>query len=221
MKYLGKITDKKDLVTKEYVDTSVETKQDKLIAGANITIAEDGRTISSTGSGTSESDVFVLNLNVDDSGNVTSASHTYEETKTAIEGNKIIMMDAGLGAHNVAQGGFSAGNDIFFIIYNLPYVMQVVWKKGSDNLGTLERLIAFQPFVEANQMDTGYLFWSNADGWVTKEIPSFPTYTAGNGIAISSDNVISIVAPKVYSGADAPADTLGNNGDIYIQTSEA
>lgn len=97
MKYLGKITDNKDLVTKEYVDTLVKTKQDKLIAGANITIAEDGKTISSAGA----------------------------------------------------------------------------------------------------------------------------TYMAGDGIAISPNNVISIIAPKVYSGADAPADTLGNNGDIYIQTSEA
>ena len=49
MKYLGKITDNKDLVTKEYVDTSVEIKQDKLIAGNNITIAADGKTISVAG----------------------------------------------------------------------------------------------------------------------------------------------------------------------------
>ena len=45
--------------------------------------------------------------------------------------------------------------------------------------------------------------------------------TAGDGIFISPDNVISIIAPRVYSGADVPADTLGNNGDIYIQIPEA
>lgn len=45
--------------------------------------------------------------------------------------------------------------------------------------------------------------------------------TAGDGISISPDNVISITAPRVYSGADAPANTLGNNGDIYIQIPEA
>ena len=44
---------------------------------------------------------------------------------------------------------------------------------------------------------------------------------AGNGISISPDNVISIIAPRVYSGADVPADTLGDNGDIYIQIPEA
>lgn len=220
MKYLGKITDNKDLVTKEYVDTTVETKQDKLTAGENITIADDG-TISSSGGGASESDIFVLELTLDSNGNVTSASHTYEETKAAIESNKIIMMDIGLGAHNIAQGGFSADNDIFFIIYNLPYVVEVVWAKGSDNLETIEHLQAFQPYVESDQMDTGYLFFSATGDWITKEIPTSPTYTAGDGISISSNNVISIVAPKVYSGADAPADTLGSNGDIYIQISEA
>ena len=44
---------------------------------------------------------------------------------------------------------------------------------------------------------------------------------ARNGISISPDNVISITAPRVYSGADAPTDTLGDNGDIYIQIPEA
>ena len=44
---------------------------------------------------------------------------------------------------------------------------------------------------------------------------------AGNGISISPDNVISITAPRVYSGADVPADTLGDNDDIYIQIPEA
>ena len=45
--------------------------------------------------------------------------------------------------------------------------------------------------------------------------------TSGDGISISPDNVISITAQRVYSGADAPADTLGDNGDIYIQIPEA
>ena len=44
--------------------------------------------------------------------------------------------------------------------------------------------------------------------------------TAGDGISISHDNVISITKQRDYSGADAPADTLGDNGDIYIQIPE-
>lgn len=36
MKYLGKITDNKDLVTKEYVDTADSTKQATLVSGTNI-----------------------------------------------------------------------------------------------------------------------------------------------------------------------------------------
>ena len=36
MKYLGKITDNKDLVTKEYVDHADNTKQNTLVSGTNI-----------------------------------------------------------------------------------------------------------------------------------------------------------------------------------------
>lgn len=36
MKYLGKITDNKDLVTKEYVDNADATKQATLVSGTNI-----------------------------------------------------------------------------------------------------------------------------------------------------------------------------------------
>ena len=43
-------------------------------------------------------------------------------------------------------------------------------------------------------------------------------YKAGNGISISSNGTISVTAAKMYSGANAPANTLGDNGDVYIQT---
>lgn len=216
MKYLGKITDKKDLVTKEYVDTSVETKQDKLIAGANITIAEDGRTISSTGGGISESDVFVLNLNVDDSGNVTSASHTFEETKAAIQSNKVIIIDGQFIAtyYNIVAND----SEIEIVIAQANFLNFLTWTNGSEGLGTIEAQVVQTITFDPKNPPIGYLFYSKENGLEAKQIP---TYTAGDGIAISSNNVISIVAPKVYSGADAPADTLGNNGDIYIQTSEA
>lgn len=45
------------------------------------------------------------------------------------------------------------------------------------------------------------------------------TYTAGNGISISDDGIISVTAAKIYTGtSNAPSADLGENGDIYIQT---
>lgn len=50
-------------------------------------------------------------------------------------------------------------------------------------------------------------------------ISAEPTiYKAGKGISISSGGTISVTAAKMYSGTNAPADTLGDNGDVYIQT---
>lgn len=55
-------------------------------------------------------------------------------------------------------------------------------------------------------------------GDVTFDIPDVKTYKAGNGISISDDGTISVTAAKIYSGNSTPADSLGENGDIYIQT---
>lgn len=52
---------------------------------------------------------------------------------------------------------------------------------------------------------------------VTKEYvdSKVVTYTAGDGISISN-GVISLNAATVYSGADAPSNDLGVDGDIYL-----
>lgn len=54
-------------------------------------------------------------------------------------------------------------------------------------------------------------------GNVTFDIPDIKTYKAGNGISISDDGTISVTAAKIYSGAATPDDSLGDNGDIYVQ----
>lgn len=43
------------------------------------------------------------------------------------------------------------------------------------------------------------------------------TYSAGEGITIAADGTISINAARVYSGASEPDNSLGENGDIYLQ----
>lgn len=217
MKYLGKIADNKDLVTKEYVDTSVEIKQDKLIAGANITIADDGKTISATGGGTSESDIFILEIEADDNNNVTYASHTFEETKAAIQSNKVIMLiwdDKFIATYYYIA---SNGSRIEIIVSHANLLMSLSWENSSEGLGTIEIEIGQNIIIDPFNPPMGYLFCSE-NGVEAKQIP---TYTAGDGISISRDNVISVTAPRVYSGANAPADTLGDNGDIYIQIPEA
>jgi hypothetical protein len=54
-------------------------------------------------------------------------------------------------------------------------------------------------------------------GDVTLDIPDTKTYKAGNGISISDDGTISVTAAKIYSGTVTPDNSLGDNGDIYVQ----
>lgn len=63
------------------------------------------------------------------------------------------------------------------------------------------------------------LRWNyNRDGMVTETTRELLSYKAGNGISISYDGTISVTAAKMYSGTSTPADSLGENGDIYLQT---
>lgn len=63
------------------------------------------------------------------------------------------------------------------------------------------------------------LRWNyNRNGLVTVTTRRLLSYKAGNGISISDDGTISVTAAKMYSGTSTPADSLGENGDIYVQT---
>ena len=75
MKYLGKITDSKDLVTKEYVDNADSTKQATLVSGPNIKTINNNSLL---GSG---------NISISTGGTVDSAFSTTSENPVQ---NKVI-----------------------------------------------------------------------------------------------------------------------------------
>lgn len=73
------------------VKHTADGKQDKLIAGENITIAEDGKTISATGGGASNAiGYFEVTLTERDDGLYTG-SKTFAQVKAEIESNKRFM----------------------------------------------------------------------------------------------------------------------------------
>ena len=45
-----------------------------------------------------------------------------------------------------------------------------------------------------------------------------PVYKAGTGISIADDGTISVTVSQIYSGTTTPDNSIGVNGDIYIQT---
>ena len=325
MKYLGKITDNKDLVTKEYVDTSVEIKQDKLIAGNNITIAADGKTISVAGgitpltgttAGVTPRQVYQAIL----AGTpvvVKYTDSTYGElsfTNFNVANEFMIIVSQTIvyykGSYVLAELAGSLGGEWVFYSTSLARTDDIPKKTSQltndsgfltghqDISGKVDKVAgkglssndytdaakakvdALSPVATSGsyndltdkptipdavteQTVSGWGFtkntgtYSKPTGGIPKadlandvqasldkadtalqEHQSLAAYRtsaaediidngkqdkliAGNGISISPDNVISITAPRVYSGANAPADTLGDNGDIYIQIPEA
>ena len=93
------------------VKQTTDTKQDKLIAGENITIAADGKTISSTGGGAK---AFFLNVFVITETQVVT-NKTYAEIKAAIDAGDIIYITDKNDVVYMPQVAKTAGNKIEFL----------------------------------------------------------------------------------------------------------
>lgn len=71
------------------IKQATDTKQDKLIAGENITIAEDGKTISAAGGVSNAIEYFEVTLTAQDG--VLAADKTFEQVKAAVADGKPVL----------------------------------------------------------------------------------------------------------------------------------
>lgn len=217
-----------------YADENILSKIKTYTAGDGISISDTG-VISSTGGGSS-SDVYILQPIVDDSGNITSMSKTFDETKQAIQDNKIIAISNIISDTNnelnfvqfqfyAAATTESPREEITLKVgynYILNHTITIVWYKASDGTETYQTIQDEGPvwvYNDSTLSNSGAAYWNASNkSWEIKDITP-TTYKAGNGISISNDGTISVTAAKIYSGtSNAPSADLGENGDIYIQT---
>ncbi len=50
-------------------------------------------------------------------------------------------------------------------------------------------------------------------------LPAVTTEDSGKILIVSNGNWVLTTPPTVYTGSESPSQSLGNNGDIYLQTS--
>ena len=55
---------------------------------------------------------------------------------------------------------------------------------------------------------------------IPNELPSYSSSDSGKILSVNSSGALVWITPSyVYSGSSAPSNSIGNNGDIYLQTS--
>ena len=223
----------KTFIQLPYADENILSKIKTYTAGDGISISDTG-VISSTGGG-SGSDVFIIEFTSDNNNNITGASKTFEETKQAIESNKIVVVQMGTNDLNPClyqiflsdvtnEEGYPLEQILlkFSYAYIFNHTVMLSWIKNSSGAEEFETAFDESPVWFSNDSDlsnSGAAYWNASNKeWEIKDITS-TAYKAVNGISISNDGTISVTAAKIYSGtSNAPSADLGENGDIYIQT---
>lgn len=170
-----------------YADENILSKIKNYTAGDGISISDTG-VISSTGGG-SGSDVFVIEFTYDN-GNITGASKTFEETKQAIESNKIVAISNIISDTNnelnFVQFQFYAAATtespieeiILKVGYNyiLNHTVTIVWDKASDGTETYQVIQDEGPvwvYNDSTLSNSGAAYWNASNRtWEIKDIAS-------------------------------------------------
>lgn len=139
------------------VKAAADNKQDKLIAGSNITIAADGRTISASGGGSGVFEVTLATQN-----GVTTADKTYAQVKAAMAGGNALMsvdladglavcalIESGTAASSGKQWMEFVGLYIEHIIVNIRVYSDESWELQFSDYTTSNELSAVQQQIGA------------------------------------------------------------------------
>lgn len=112
--------------------------------------------------------------------------------------------------------------------HEFPYVLYVLKDNVTFNSLTIEKKGLY--FYYANNTDGTCVYISNisAGGQYNKKLESryLPMASAltagaikvGNGLSISDDGTLSVTTATYYTGTADPVNTLGADGDLYLQT---
>lgn len=199
-----------------YADENILSKIKNYTAGDGISISDTG-VISSTGGG-SGSDVFVIDFTLDNGGNITGASKTFEETKQAIENKKSIIIASGEITMPINYAAIDNNNSDGSIIINLlypffeGYEVFIGWMQASNGDESFEKRIGEKPFIWDNsEANSGAAYWNSTNKkWEIKDIAS------GSDIFYFeiSDNNGNLISSKTFAEIKS---AIESNKHILVQ----
>lgn len=168
-----------------YADENILSKIKNYTAGDGISISDAG-VISSTGDG-SGSDVFVIEFTFDNN-NITGASKTFEETKQAIESNKIVAIQNlqftnelnpcldQVFLSSTEEDPFEQIVLTFSYMYIFNHTATVSWVKNSSGAEEFETVFDESPVWASNSSalsNSGAAYWNASNkSWEIKDIAS-------------------------------------------------
>lgn len=169
------------------------------------------------------SDVYIAQINAT-SGILVN---DYDELVSAIRSHKIIILLFGETAELIAItiADFDS-TKVTLGVPNQEYFINFTIAKDTKKLAASYLYHFSMKIQEGVDPKSGIVYFDEATGLCsTKEgvSPIATTSTAGtikvgNGLSISDDGTLSVTTATYYTGTADPVNTLGADGDLYLQT---
>lgn len=148
----------------------------------------------------------------------------FDDVVAAIDQGKIVVLDGFYFPTSNTTKTDGTVIRIEFTAIGKGMIILVEWNRGHPVAKATIHL--FPTFVLGPSLISGAVCYDRVNNeFIIKDTmsPTATTSTAGiikvgNGLSISADGTLSVTTATYYSGTNAPADTLGTNGDLYLQT---
>lgn len=151
----------------------------------------------------------------------------YDELVSAIRSHKIIILLIGETAELIAIT--MADFDSTKVTLSVPeqeYFINFTIAKDTKKLAASYLYHFSMKIQEGVDPKSGVVYFDEATGLCSTKDSVSPiattstagTIKVGNGLSISEDGTLSVTTATYYSGTSTPANTLGVDGDLYLQT---
>jgi hypothetical protein len=151
-----------------------------------------------------------------------NVANDYDELDNAIKAGKLIVVNAN-GATFLCQSATRNESQITLVVQASLSMLMVFSVDKNTKKTTIS--VYYSPALD-NISQSGFIYYDKGnDKFIIKDTasPIATTSTAGvikvgNGLSISADGTLSVTTATYYTGTADPVNTLGADGDLYLQT---
>lgn len=167
------------------------------------------------------SDVYIAQINATSSILV----NDYDELVSAIRSHKIIILLIGETAVLAITADFDS-TKVTLGVPNQESFINFTIAKDTKKLAASYLYHFSMKIQEGVDPKSGVVYFDEATGLCSTKDSVSPiattstagTIKVGNGLSISDDGTLSVTTATYYTGTSDPVNTLGADGDLYLQT---
>lgn len=168
--------------------------------------------------------VYVLNAVRGEGGASYTINDNFDDVVAAIEQGKIVVLDGLYLPTSRTSKTDGTVISIEFTAIGKGIIMSLTWNRGHSAVAVTVQ--SFPTFGLEPSLIPGAVYYDKGNNkFIIKDTTppiastsTVGTIKVGNGLSISADGTLSVTTATYYTGTADPVNTLGADGDLYLQT---